>query len=127
MKMSDATIPAAVQAAADSLGQSLLQAEPVAGYHQAEARLTADAQASTLLQELMDVQANLRRRQGDVTEEDIDRLRRLRREVEANPTITAYVESQDAATAYLREVNQDLSQLLGLDFSALAKRGGCCG
>lgn len=126
MNMSDATIPAALQAAADSLGQSLLQAEPVAGYHQAEDRLIADAPAAALLQELMDVQADLRRRQGDVTEEDIDRLRRLRREVEANPTITAYVESQDAATAYLREVNQDLSQLLGLDFSALAKRGGCC-
>ena len=126
MNMRHATIPAALQAAADSLGKSLRQAEPVAGYHQAEARLTTDTQASALLRDLMDVQADLRRRQGDVTEADIDRLRRLRQEVQANPTITAYVESQDAAAAYLREVNQDLSQLLGLDFSALAKRGGCC-
>jgi cell fate (sporulation/competence/biofilm development) regulator YlbF (YheA/YmcA/DUF963 family) len=126
MNMSDTTIPPDLQAAADQLGQSLLQAEPVAGYHQAEARLIADASASALLQELIDVQADLRRRQGEVTEEDIDRFRRLRRAVDADPTISAYVESQDAATAYLREVNQDLSQLLGLDFSALAKRGGCC-
>ena len=127
MTMHDITIPAALRAATDSLGQSLLQADPVADYHRAEAYLTADAHASTLLQELMDLQADLRRRQGDVTEDAIDRLRYLRHEAEANPTITAYLESQDAATAYLREVNQALSQWLGLDFSALAGRGGCCG
>ncbi len=126
MNMSDASIPAAVQTAADSLGRSLARAEPVAAYRQAEARLTADAQASAVLQELMDVQADLRRRQGDVTEDDIDRFRSLRREVDANATIVAYVESQDAATAFVREVNQDLSRLLGFDFSALARRGGCC-
>lgn len=125
--MDDTTLPAAVQAAADSLGQSLEQVEPVVGYHQAEARLIADEPASALLQQLMDMQADLRLKQGDVTEAEIDRFRRLRREVDVNPTITAYVESQDAATAYLREVNQDLSQLLGFDFSALAKRSGCCG
>ena len=127
MTMQDITILAALQAAADSLGQSLLQAEPVAGYHRAETRLTADAHASALLQELLDLQAELRRQQGDVTDAAIDRLRYLRHEVEASPTITAYLESQDAATAYLREVNQTLSQWLGLDFSALAQRGGCCG
>ena len=34
---------------------------------------------------------------------------------------------KELAVAFLREVNQEISQLLGIDFASLTRRsGGCC-
>lgn len=34
--------------------------------------------------------------------------------------------AQQAAVAFLRRINQEIGELLGVDFAALAKRPGCC-
>ena len=125
MNMNDETIPPALRSAIDRLGETLLRAEPVANYRRAEARLMADGQTLAMLQKLTDLQTDLRRGQGNVTTADIDHLRHLQQEALSNPTIAAYADGQQNVIAYLREINQHLSQLLGLDFSALARRGGC--
>ena len=114
-------------AATESLGQNLLASEPFVAYDQAQARFKADTGARTLLERLSTAQADIRRRQanGGVTQADIDQLRALQREVQANRTIMDYAAAQQAAVAYLREINLEIGQLLGMDFASLARQS-CC-
>jgi cell fate (sporulation/competence/biofilm development) regulator YlbF (YheA/YmcA/DUF963 family) len=114
--------------AIDSLGQNLLASELFVVYDQAQARFKADAHARALLERLSVAQADIRRRQanGGVTQADIDQLRALQREVQSNRAIIDYATAQQAAVAYLREINREISELLGVDFASLAKRPGCC-
>ena len=116
-----------LQMAIDSLGQNLLASEPFIAYDQAQARFKADAYARTLLERLSAAQADMRRRQanGGVTQADIDQLRALQREVQSSRAIMDYAAAQQAAIAYLREINLEIGQLLGMDFAALAGRSSC--
>jgi cell fate (sporulation/competence/biofilm development) regulator YlbF (YheA/YmcA/DUF963 family) len=61
-----------------------------------------------------------------VTQANVDQLRALQREVQSNDVIVDYATTQQSAVAYLREINQVISELIGTDFAALAKRPGCC-
>ncbi len=81
-----------------------------------------------MIKQLSQAQADLRRRQTSrgVTQADVDQLRALQRDVQSNPVIIDYAVTQQAAVAYLREINQVISELIGTDFVALAKRPGCC-
>lgn len=94
----------------------------------AYARLQGDAQARDLQQRFRQADAALRQRQASrmLTQEDMAAYRALQAEVQANELIAGYQRSQQAIVAYLQDVNCDLSQLLGVDFAALAKRSGCC-
>jgi len=117
-----------LMAATQALAENLLASEPFAHYHQARAQFNGDPQARGLLEHLSQAQADLRRRQMNqgVTQDDVDQLRALQREVQSNPVIIDYVVTQQAAVAYLREINQVINELIGTDFAALAKRPGCC-
>lgn len=117
-----------LMAATQVLAENLLASEPFAIYQQASARFNADPQARGLIEQLSQAQADLRRRQTSrgVTQVDVDQLRALQREVQSNPVIIDYAVTQQAAVAYLREINQVISELIGTDFVALAKRPGCC-
>ncbi len=117
-----------LMAATQVLAENLLASEPFAHYCQARAQFNGDPQARSLMDHLSQAQADLRRRQmsQSVTQADVDRLRALQCEVQSNPVIIDYVVTQQAAVAYLREINQVISELIGTDFAALAKRPGCC-
>jgi cell fate (sporulation/competence/biofilm development) regulator YlbF (YheA/YmcA/DUF963 family) len=114
-------------AAADGLAEALAQSEPIAAYHRARQALDTDATASGLLNELMTAQAGARRRQtnGRLTPADVEQLRALQNEAQANRIIMAYVRTQQAAVAYLPAVNMEISQLLGVDFAALSNTATC--
>ncbi|HEX7975422.1 MAG TPA: YlbF family regulator [Anaerolineales bacterium] len=121
------TLPDEVLKAAEQLADAILQAEPVAAYQQARARLDGDAQARELLEHFIKTQSELRRRQSRnaVTQSDVDDLRALQRQVQANRIIVDYAETQQAAIAFLPSVNQEISQLLGVDFASLAGPSSC--
>jgi cell fate (sporulation/competence/biofilm development) regulator YlbF (YheA/YmcA/DUF963 family) len=121
--MPEFTLSTEMEAATDALVRSLLEAGPLADFRRADAAMASDAAAAALVEEMEELQTGLRRKQGDVTDEDIERLRRLRRETESNPTIAAAVETRDAAAAMLAEVSREISRELGVDFSAFARRG----
>ncbi len=127
--MSDSTVmlPPDLLAATETLAEQLLNAEPIVLYHQAQARMEADPQARALLERLTAAQSELRVRQarGMVTQDDIGHLRALQREVQSNSVIMDYAAAQQAAIAYLPEVNQEISQLLGVDFASLAGPASC--
>jgi len=121
-------LPPDLQEALDALAENLAQSEPLVLYRQAQARLDADPQARTLLERLSAAQADLRARQGrggTINQADIDNLRALQRQVQTDHTIMDYARAQQAAIAYLPEVNYEISQLLGVDFAALAGPGSC--
>ena len=60
-----------------------------------------------------------------VTQADLDQLRVFQREVQSNHVIIEYARAQQDAIAYLREINQEIGELLGVDFAALAGRSSC--
>ncbi len=115
-------------AVTDGLGISLRQSEPLVLYHLAREALEANSDAMDLLDRFSQAQATVRMRQacGEVAPEDVERLRALQFQVKANPVIMQYAQTQQSALGYLRQVNHDISELLGTDFGALARRPGCC-
>lgn len=112
---------------ADSLIQNLLASEPFLVYQQSQAQMNSDSQARTLMKKLSTLQTELRRKQSSnsVTQSDIDELRTVQAQVQAKATITAYAQSEQDAVNFLREINQEISQLLGVDFVALVKQNSC--
>lgn len=121
------TLPPNILIATEQLAVALLHAGPVAAYRQAMARLDADPEALELLERFASAQADLRMRQARdaVTQADVDRLRTLQSQAQSNRKIMDYAETQQKAVAYLSTVNQEISQLLGLDFASLARPASC--
>ena len=121
-------LPATLLAATEDLAMQLLASEPFTAYHTAQGCLNADTGARALLQRLSQAQAELRQKQAQqtVVQSDVDQLRALQSAVQADRTSTDYVRTQQAAVGFLRKINQEISELLGVDFAALAKRPGCC-
>jgi cell fate (sporulation/competence/biofilm development) regulator YlbF (YheA/YmcA/DUF963 family) len=121
------TLPENISTAVDQLAAAVLRAQPIADYQQAKARLDADPEARELLDRLAKAQSDLRVRQAQnaVTQADVDQLRVIQRQVQSNRRIMDYARTQQAAVAYLPVVNQEISQLLGVDFASLAGPGSC--
>jgi cell fate (sporulation/competence/biofilm development) regulator YlbF (YheA/YmcA/DUF963 family) len=116
-----------LMAATDRLAEAIKQSEPMRRYQQAQADLEADVQASNILEQLTAVQIDLRQRQmnGRLTQADIQQARALQNEAQANGLIMAFVQTQQQAMASLNEVNDEISQLLGLNFAALSQTNSC--
>jgi cell fate (sporulation/competence/biofilm development) regulator YlbF (YheA/YmcA/DUF963 family) len=127
MEQSMIVIPAPLQAAAERLAEMLCREDPIAEYRQAVDALETDPHARQLLDQLAAAQADMRVHQKDnsVTQADLDHLRDLQQQVETNQIIMRYAQAQQLANIYLIGVNQEISQLIGVDFAALA-RSGCC-
>lgn len=122
------TLPSHLSLATEALIENLLAAEPIVLYHRAQLRFQADAPARALIDRLSVAQADVRQKQSrrEVAQADIDRLHALQGEAQANRIIIDYVQTQQAAIGFLREINREISELLGVDFASLAKRPGCC-
>jgi cell fate (sporulation/competence/biofilm development) regulator YlbF (YheA/YmcA/DUF963 family) len=115
--------------ATEALAENLASSEPIVAYRVSCERLDADSPAEALLQRLGQLQSEIRASpiRGAVTQADLERLQTLQREVRSNPIINTYASTQQIAVAYLREITTEISQLLGIDFAALARlSGGCC-
>ena len=128
MNSNRTTLPANLLAATEDLANNLLASEPFTAYHAAHGRFNADAGARALLQQLSQSQAELRQKQArrTITQSDVDQLKALQSAVQADRTVADYAGTQQAAIGFLREINQEIRELLGVDFAALAKRSGCC-
>ncbi len=122
------TMDERLQQAAERLGQTLRASAPVRAHVDANAALEADAKATALLDAITRRQAELRVKQNDggLTEADLDALRALQARVQAQPTIAAYLQTSQGLRALLSQVNQEISQLLAVDFAGLARKSGCC-
>jgi cell fate (sporulation/competence/biofilm development) regulator YlbF (YheA/YmcA/DUF963 family) len=115
--------------ATEVLAETLACSEPIIAYQNARLRLNADSQAQSLLQQLGQLQAEIRATQARdaIPQADIERLRILQCEAQSNPAISDFASTQQAAVSHLQEINQKISALLGINFAALARpSGGCC-
>ncbi len=127
MKMTEHMPPAALRTSVEGLATSLLEAEPIATYYRARRRLEQDTEAQTLLAEYTRMQSDFRVKQvhGTITQEDIDSLKALDQKVRASEVIMEYATAQQVAVMFLTYVNAEISELLGVDFTALASAGSC--
>ena len=116
-----------MQEAAEALINNLLASEAFVRYQQAQAGLKADRQARTLLEQLSQAQADLRKKQAtnNVTQAEIDDLRALQEQVQDNKIILTYAQTQQEAVNFLREINNEISQLLGINFASFANHSTC--
>lgn len=122
------TIPSPrLQEAAQALIENLLASEAFIRYRQAHARLHTDPEARALLEQLTQSQARLRQKQagGSVTQSDLDELRALQTKVQHNRAIMDYAHSQQEAVDFLREINAEISGLLGVNFATFANHATC--
>ncbi len=124
----DTVLSSTVQDATDALVGNLLASEAFVRYQQAHARLNEDRQARTLLELFSEGQADMRKKQANnsVTQAEIDALRELQEQVQDNEVIRTYAQTQQEAINFLREVNDEISQLLGINFASFAKHTTCC-
>ena len=116
-----------MQEAADALIGNLLASEAFVRYQQAQAYLKEDRQARTLLEQLSQAQADLRKKQANsgVIQTEIDNLCTLQEQVQHNNVIMTYAQTQQEAVNFLREINDEISQLLGIDFASFANHTTC--
>lgn len=118
-----------MQEATFDLADNLTHSEPFVQFLTASKKLNSDPEAIQLLKDISELQQKVRKNQhsGTVTESDLKRLRDLQTAIGLNDTIQAFELSQELAVSFLKEVNQEISSLLGIDFASLARKsGGCC-
>lgn len=123
------TIPITMLEATTNLTENLLRSEPFLRLRAAEEKFRTDSSAAQLLKDFSELQEKVRHEQfsGAISEGDLIRLRELQSAVIDNEAIQNYELSHKLAVAFLQEINQEISQLLGIDFASLTRRaGGCC-
>lgn len=116
-----------LEEAVDVLADNLLASEPFIVYTQSRQSYEQDAEARTLLRELTQKQNYVRANQanGKLTDEDLSNLRSLQQQVYANPILVQFFTSQQTAVNFLRDVSQEINELLGIDFAQLARSSSC--
>jgi cell fate (sporulation/competence/biofilm development) regulator YlbF (YheA/YmcA/DUF963 family) len=122
------TLPAAVSDAVDALAAALHSSPPFAAYAAAEEALFAEPAAAALLERFLAAQRDLRARQidGTLTQADLSAARELEHQLEVSTPAMEFIAAQQNALARLPEVNQAISELLGVNFAQLARRSSCC-
>lgn len=125
--MDQHTLPENVRLAALSLGDHLMASEPFQAFSQAQAHLDSDIEAQTILDRLSRVHQELLalQSQGKLTQDDLSKFQSLQVQAHNQPSIRTYSLAQQAAVQYLREINNEVSQQLGVDFASMARRS--CG
>jgi cell fate (sporulation/competence/biofilm development) regulator YlbF (YheA/YmcA/DUF963 family) len=107
---------------------NLMASEAFVRYHQSQTLLDQDSQAQALLNQLSQSQTDLRKKQAEsnLSKDEIDSLRALQTQARENDVIQGYADAQQDVIKFLREINEEINQLLGIDFASFTKRSGCC-
>jgi cell fate (sporulation/competence/biofilm development) regulator YlbF (YheA/YmcA/DUF963 family) len=122
------TISVKMQEATDILAETLAQSEPFFQYRQANQSFNSDHQAKQLWEEYSKLQQKIRQEQynDQISKMDLERLRELQNLIGESEIIESLGIAQESAIAFLREVNQEISQMLGFDFASFTQRPGNC-
>ncbi len=109
------------------LVDNLLASEVFTQYQNARSDMDSDQEAHALMDQLGKSQARVRQMQarGEVNQAEIDSLRLLQQRVLRNPVILDYLGSQQEAVNLLREINREISELLGINFASFANHPTC--
>lgn len=120
-------IPERLNVSVNHLAEQIKHTEPVNHYLIAKERFARDASAHKLMEDLSTCQKDIRRKQNnnEITPQDLEKLRSLQTDAKENEVILSYSLSQQQAIGKLREINAEISNLIGIDFASLAKNT-CC-
>jgi cell fate (sporulation/competence/biofilm development) regulator YlbF (YheA/YmcA/DUF963 family) len=110
------------------LNDELVSISVIKDYKNAQTELNADKMAMELIRKLSAARKMLNEQQyaGTFTQASLEEYSKIQKEVEENKTINRYSQTQQAAVQFLKNVNFEISQLIGLDFSSLIKRSNTC-
>lgn len=116
-----------LETAVNNLAASIQYTEPVNKYLTARDIYEKDPDARKVMEELSEHQKLIRQKQtnNSITADDLQKLRSLQVKAQENKAISSFAFSQQEAIGYLREINAEISNLLGIDFASLAKNT-CC-
>ena len=116
-----------LEEATQLLVDNLLASEAFTQYQNARSDMDSDQEAHALMDQLGKSQARVRQMQakGEVNQAEIDSLRLLQQRVLRNPVILDYLGSQQEAVNLLRDVNGEISELLGINFASFANHATC--
>jgi cell fate (sporulation/competence/biofilm development) regulator YlbF (YheA/YmcA/DUF963 family) len=121
------TLSPELQEATQSLSDHLLASEAFMHYQDARKLMSEDEEAHTLMERLSNAQATVRQQQssGGVGHAEVDSLRLIQQRALHNPVILDYAQAQQEAVEFLREINGEISRLLGIDFASFANHATC--
>ncbi len=121
------TLSPELQEATQSLIENLLASEAFTHYQHAQKLMSEDEEARTIMDQLSKAQATVRRQQnsGNVSQAEVDSLRLIQDRALRNSVILDYAQAQQAAIEFLREINGEIGQLLGIDFASFANHSTC--
>lgn len=114
--------------AALNLGKTLTSAKEYVSYQRAKQVLNEDVSARNLMSDLAKAEVGVRRAAGNgtITPEDLQTLSDLQTQVQTNPVITDFTTSKQELTTFLQGINNEINQLLGINFALIAKHSSCC-
>lgn len=114
--------------AALNLGKTLTSAKEYVSYQRAKQVLNEDVSARNLMSDLAKAEMGVRRAAGNgtITPEDLQTLSDLQTQLQTNPVITDFTTSKQELTTFLQGINNEISQLLGINFALIAKHSSCC-
>ena len=120
-------MPINLESAVNKLATRIKYSEPINRYLDAQEKFKQDETAHQIMEELSSTQKLIRQKQFDnqVTPQDLEKLRSLQEKAQENNLINFYAYSQQEAISHLREINAEISNLLGIDFASLAKKTNC--
>ncbi|MBW6465903.1 MAG: YlbF family regulator [Brevefilum sp.] len=110
--------------ATSDLAESLAHSEVIMRFTNSNQVLINDQDAQRLVQEANELHQKLYAKDAsrDFMRENFPRYRELQNQIASNPVLQEQSEAQEMAINFLREVNQEISQLLGIDFGSLTRR-----
>ena len=110
------------------LGDELVNISVIKNYKSAQKELNSDAGAMELIRKLSAARKDLSEKQfsGTIDPDSLNDYYNIQNEVEKNQTINEYSQTQQDAVQFLKNVNFEISQLIGTDFSSLIKRSNTC-
>ena len=121
------TLSPELQETTQSLIENLLASEAFTHYQHAQKLMSEDEEARTLMDQLSKAQATVRRQQSsaNVSHAEVDSLRLIQERALRNSVILDYAQAQQEAIEFLREINGEIGQLLGIDFASFANHSTC--
>lgn len=115
--------------AAREFGEVLADCDECRALEKAEEALRKDKEARELISEYQSIQYSIQmaRMWGRKVEKGkIDELKRLEAKINSNQIIKNLLDAQKRLQEMLRNINTEISDLLGIDFAANSGSGGCC-
>ena len=121
------TLSPELQETAQSFIENLLASEAFMHYHEARKLMSEDEEAHKLMERLSNAQATVRQQQssGTVGKAELDSLRLIQQSALRNPVILDYAQAQQEVVEFLRKINGEIRQLLGIDFASFANHSTC--